>query len=746
MSHADTMPRQIRAGTPLAFIGVSLLLVGAVAAMSAPEGLGAVMVVVFKVLTSGWPVPLYLLGAIGLGRMARPLFAGSMDAALAQTGVGLALMLGLSHLLGQLGLVHGVKGMVSAWAPIVVGLALLAQQLAGWSQRAQAASATPDSPDPFADPAFAPSRPWLIVDWLGFLTAAAILVVAACSPPGGPLGLGGLWRSEAGGFDALSYHLPIVQEWLANGSLKPLEHNIYSYLPSYVEAAFLQMGVLMGAGRATGGMLANDGAALLTCQMLHAGFGVVAAWGAFRLVRAWVPVGSQEASAARLAATLTLATPWAVVVGSLAYNELAVAALSAPLLLVAADRGLAPWRRGLFAGLILGAAASVKPPAFFLLGGPAGALLLCAIPLRRWPAMIVSGCLAGAAIMAPWLVRNWATCGNPVFPFASTLFGAAHWSAEQLARYSAAHHESAPWLQKLAMIVVKPEGADQHRGVFHQQWALFFPAVAIGAGLAIRDRPRRPLAITLAAGFTVSFVAWLVFTHIQSRFLLPLLIPGAALIALGAASLPPAAARVVAVVLGLAQAGVLAAIFSIQLGGSPGAGLVWMPADAAGESHRALLARADSGKRMDFFTKEATPTQYCNLGLPPASKVYLLGDATPLYFTVPVLYNTVWDRWPLLDAMDKFPGDATQQGGLWIQHLRTFGVTHVLVNLPEIHRYRQSGYSDPRLTVEAVLDTFLPRAARARVWGPPEAPQLILFNIASLPKGLALAAPRKAHP
>jgi hypothetical protein len=46
--------------------------------------------------------------------------------------------------------------------------------------------------------------------------ALAVLLLAACCPPGT------LWRSEALGFDVLSYHLQLPREWLAGGRLAPL--------------------------------------------------------------------------------------------------------------------------------------------------------------------------------------------------------------------------------------------------------------------------------------------------------------------------------------------------------------------------------------------------------------------------------------------------------------------------------------------------------------------------------------------
>ena len=71
--------------------------------------------------------------------------------------------------------------------------------------------------------------------------ALALLLVAASSPPGW------LWDSEGRGYDALEYHLQLPQEWLRMGRLAPLEHNVYSFLPGYIEAAFYHLAVATGA-------------------------------------------------------------------------------------------------------------------------------------------------------------------------------------------------------------------------------------------------------------------------------------------------------------------------------------------------------------------------------------------------------------------------------------------------------------------------------------------------------------------
>jgi hypothetical protein len=64
---------------------------------------------------------------------------------------------------------------------------------------------------------------------------------------------------------------------------------------------------------------------------------------------------------------VTVTTPWTVVVGSLAYNETPMLLLAAGALIVAIDPGLSAWRKGLLAGILIGAACGVKPTALLML-------------------------------------------------------------------------------------------------------------------------------------------------------------------------------------------------------------------------------------------------------------------------------------------------------------------------------------------------------------------------------------------
>ncbi|QKK09963.1 MAG: hypothetical protein HND58_18615 [Planctomycetota bacterium] len=203
-------------------------------------------------LGSLWPGLVYLLAACGLAWPLRRLWKDSPDSVPVQLAVGVAIMVSLSHLLGVFGLLNGVTAIGSC----VVGIGLLLAQIARASR-----------------PGTTPARlgPGQIVIAALAMPAAAVLVVAALMPPGW------LWGSEYGGFDALSYHLQLPQEWLASGRITPVEHNVYSYLPGYIESAFTHLGALTLAPLDRG-LVAGDGWRLLACQGLHAGLVVATAW------------------------------------------------------------------------------------------------------------------------------------------------------------------------------------------------------------------------------------------------------------------------------------------------------------------------------------------------------------------------------------------------------------------------------------------------------------------------------------
>lgn len=689
------MPRR-RWLIPLGVVALLLALLAVFASIGADhDAITGLSAVLYLLIRAGTPALAYLAGAVGLGRLCGPWIRASRDAPVLQAACGLAIMLSLSHLLGVLGLLAGRMAMPVGAGTVAIGVVLLGHQLA--SERNH-------------------DRATVSPIWLLGMPAFALLLVAACQPPGW------LWDSEAGGYDALSYHLQLPQEWLAGGRVWPVTHNVFSFLPSYVESAFVHLGAMTGApalptteSRAPG-LIAGEGTGVISCQFLSVGIALAAVAVVARLGISACRRAGLEGSGA-FAGLLLLCTPWTVVVGSLAYNDLAVVALIAAAMLAAMDDQLSGTIRGVLAGFLIGAACGCKPTALLFGAPPVGIALLAGAPMRRWAGAVLPAAGAGLLTLAPWLIRNWLACGNPVFPQAAAWFGSAHWTADQAQRYAAAvsfHGSFADRLRLMFLVDPSDPAGARHRGLLHPQWFAFFGVASAATALVIAQKRTRRIGIVLGAGLLTQLLAWLLFTHIQSRFLLPLAAPACALFAVAVQSARAAAGNVpvlaprtaLASLACLAQTAACIFSFAQQRGGHPNQLLLAGPGIRSGESFRrelAALSPADRAKAVADLPHEA----FLNLSLPPGATTYLLGDATPLYYSVPVLYNTTWDRWPLAEAMRAAPTDP----GAWSRALSARGVRFVLVNPSEIERLIRSGWADPLITGPAVTD-WLARSAR----------------------------------
>jgi len=117
-----------------------------------------------------------------------------------------------------------------------------------------------------------------------------------------------------------------------------------------------------------------------------------------------------------------LCTPWTIVTGSLAYNDLAVVALLSAGMLAALDEGLTPARARRARGVSVGAACGCKPTAL-LFAAPVGIALLATIPPRIWIRTVLVGSIAGILDPRPVAHPQLAGVPEPVFPLAADIFG-----------------------------------------------------------------------------------------------------------------------------------------------------------------------------------------------------------------------------------------------------------------------------------------------------------------------------------
>lgn len=578
----------------------------------------------------------------------------------------------------------------------------------------------------------APTWPWLFA-----LVPAAVLLVAAANPPGW------LWGSEFGGFDSLSYHLQLPQEWIARGTVTPVEHNMYSYLPNALEILYRFLGTPDSAATAPAlkmsagepwGMLATGRitTGAVAAQGVHAAFTLLTVFILFLLVRTLLAraavTNTTAIVAAALAAALFLATPWIIVVGSLTYNEMGVTFFFAAVLLASIDPKLSPLVRGSLVGAFVGLACTCKPTALLFVAPPVGIVLLANAPPKVWVRVIFSGSVLGTITLLPWLLRNEYACGNPVFPYLASTFGSAHWNAEQLARYASGHHFSGSLLDRLRMLVfadpTDPAGT-RHRGMLHGQWGLFFPLAVFAIAAAFTLRPARRDAALLSIGLVLQILAWLSFTHLQSRFLVPLAVPAAALFGLACARiltprstqpmpLPRThALRVLCALPIVVQTLILLSLFVHERDidrdrplGNPNLFLVAGVDAMSGEAFRREFDAASAAEKAKLV-EQLTPVQYINLALPANAKIALIGDAGPLYFLRPITYATTWDTLPIAPMVAAHPDDQSW----WAQPLQDQGIEYVLLNLGELDRYKRSGWLDPRLGRPEDLSRWLQASA-----------------------------------
>lgn len=611
------------------------------------------------------------------GRGGAPLEQTSLDEAAIALGLGSALLLVLDATLGTLGLLVAGKGLV-AWivvaAGVLVGVRVLREApLAGDGEDSERLSL---------------KARIACAAVLGVLTG--LLIVAASVAPGW------LWSSEMAGYDALSYHLVLPKMWFfAGGTVAPVDGNIYSALPSYVESAFLHLMVMRGNP--------FDGA--FACQWWAVGATLATAFCVSRLARACV-----GPTAGWIAALVFLITPWTAVVGTLAYNDmypcLALAAgwmLAGPV--PSEDRRLDA-RTVTALALLAAAAFGAKPSSALFTALPLAVIAFSTgsrngrVRNLRYAPIAVA---VGLVLLAPWLVRNQLAYGSPTFPFLSGVFGLGPWSAEQMKVFLDAHGNpsglgAAPmlWQQWLGYgFGPKPEPNEP----WFPLWGLL-PALGI-AGLVSAAKPpvdaRRWWSVVALSIIACMLVGWVLFTHVKSRFMLPSAVP----LALGASVLLTMLARRTndKLAVGVLVIGAALPVFAFMREPVRGDLELRAPSvlvDGIGQRTGEALAQAMNSvprEQQAELLKQADSAFIVNFAMPAEAKIVAIGYSTPFYLTRPVSWCTVWDR----GAFDKVVEESPGTPEVWGTRLRSLGFTHAIIDPTMLSVWTRSGWLNPTL-------------------------------------------------
>jgi hypothetical protein len=233
------------------------------------------------------------------------------------------------------------------------------------------------------------------------------------------LGFSALTLYPSTAFDATSYHLPLARDLVQHHGLVYDPFVRYSFFPQSNEALFAVMLLLSPTPAAS--------AALEFCVLALAAI----------LMPLWFLGAGRRVGAGLVGALVLLASPVVIYAGTAAFVDTWTLAFVLAALLLGLD---VAERRGrtlpalALVGVLLGEAAATKyTGAAFGLAALVGVLVAVGPSRAVWRALPAT--LGGfAAIALPWYAWTLHTTGDPLYPFATGLFGNRHglWTAAEI--------------------------------------------------------------------------------------------------------------------------------------------------------------------------------------------------------------------------------------------------------------------------------------------------------------------------
>ncbi|NSW55974.1 MAG: glycosyltransferase family 39 protein [Armatimonadetes bacterium] len=543
--------------------------------------------------------------------------------------------------------------------------------------------------------------PWLLVVWL------LVTFLAALAPP------------ADNDWDGLAEHLAQAKIYARTGHYAPLWYDHHSHFPAVPQLLFSLGMLFQGPGLA---------------KLFHWAFGCVALGSAWLIARRHL--GRESGPFAALTFAGTPLVGWLMQVG---YVDLSTTALGLLALSAFLDwRSSRETRTLVLAGVLCGLMMATK-----MQGIPQFGIVLIAVtilalrgadgPGRALRPVLLFGLLAGT-IASPWYIKTWVLTGNPVYPFAYSVFGGKYWGPDEAKAYEYHQREfgvgslppskeyfklspskrrflgpRAPLNMLLAPLnlTVNPVPFEVHRRqgsraalpTFLQYW--IGPLYLLGLGawflLALAKSPppetRRTGAVIL--WMVLPLWLWWVWSMQLSRYALPTVALLAPVIGAAWANLRPAILRAVptlwlAVAVGMA-AYIAAPALSVTLG--------LFPEDAY---LRAMCQPYQASRVLSEL-------------VPEGKRAILYGEPRGYYIDCDYLWGDAGHH-------RLIPYDRLTTAQTLIDHLRSRGITHVLLNLAQLGVWGPEAGPPVSLLHEAWKDGLARTAAPDRV---PE-PYLIL--------------------
>ncbi len=484
-------------------------------------------------------------------------------------------------------------------------------------------------------------------------------------------------------FDVVEYHLQAPKEAFQSGVIQFNQHNIYANMPLGSEMHTLAAMTMVGGadGWWWGGLIGKGitGSFSLLAAALLGGF-------VARRLGTW---------SGWTAAGLLLSTPGNAHVSMAGLIDMVIATYLLSATILVADswprlrKGTVHFRELFVISLLAGSAAACKYTGVVFVTLPIFMALMIGLMLSRnryvWGRWVLAGSLGILLSCAPWYAKNYAWTGNPVFPLATSLFGASGLSESQIERWQLAHRVpgvenqaaytwGAAW-DSIAQVLWKSS-------FLPPTLMMLFGCGAVVATFSLRRSTSTPCPNEKQLWkwepawilLTVWIVAvWWLATHRIDRFWLPVLPLICAVASAGATWIGwrlSVSLATAAVLLGMLYGGL------IMVSGAIGdnrffVSLHDLRVDAGDTEFSGRLPPA-VGWANEVFTKND-------------QRLLLIGEARAYDFRMPIVYATCFDR----NMGEEWLRDQTpmQQH----EHLKQAGISHVLINWNELQRYRSPG-------------------------------------------------------
>lgn len=518
-------------------------------------------------------------------------------------------------------------------------------------------------------------------------------------------------------FDGLAEHLAQAADYARHGQIQALWYDHHSWFPSNMQMLYA-LGLLFHS--------------ISAAKLFHWFHGIMALLAAALIARRYMHPGA-TAWAAVVLATM----PLFLLLAGVSYVDLGVAAYG-----LIALFALLRWQESrrptdlLLTGLLAGCCATVKTQGLTIWGVMMAAALV--LTLVEWRRAKVSGpetasgavgprtatgkghglgtvtaaAAIGVLICLPWFVRSYVNTGNPVYPFAYSIFGGKHWSADRALGYQRHQldfgigvlppQEQIDKMPRLKRLFIGPR--EPWKWLVGPFGLTFIPweyevflgklqnilMTSIGplwlAFLAVLCViPNKPRAVTLSLWLLVPLWLWWFASMQLARYLVPSLV-----------LLAPAAGY--AIFRGL-RGGLIArrgTIAAVGVWCVIGLGICWLMTKPCIPVVFGLQSRDDYlSHALDVYP----PSKFISDNLPPDARVVTYGEVRCFYFN----RDCFWGEYGHSDFINylgmKGPEDL-------VRRYKELGITHVLIN----ERYLPGLWNSPEATVRLLregMDTGL---------------------------------------